>query len=332
LRRGIRSKPEVAQGTGETTHPFPPSARLAVWPSGRLAVSRSGRLRLQRYLVAYLFILPVLLLYLVFVLRPTLQTFWLAFYEWNGISIDREWVGLANFQRLLVDPIFWQALQHSLIWTAVVVTFNLVVGLIAAALLASSIRGRLFFQLGYFLPVVQASIVTAMIWRWIYAPTGVLNTGLETLGLGFLTRGWLGDFTVVLPALAIASSWMTFGLSVVILLAGMQSIDPTLYDAARVDGAGYARMFLDITIPSLRNTITIVILLALVDAFKVFDIIWATTEGGPIRATEVLSTYLFKEGFQKNQYGYGSAISVALSLIILVSSILNLTIRERGDD
>ena len=302
-----------------------------------VGTARAGRLRLhrhvlQRYVVAYLFILPVLLLYIVFVLRPTLQTFWLAFYEWNGISIDREWVGLANFQRLFVDPIFWQALQHSLVWTAVVVTFNLVVGLIAAALLAGSIRGRLILQLGYFLPVVQASIVTAMIWRWIYAPTGVLNTGLETLGLGFLTRGWLGDFAVVLPALAMASSWMTFGLSVVILLAGMQSIDPTLYDAARVDGAGYARMFLDITIPSLRNTITIVILLALVDAFKVFDIIWATTEGGPIRATEVLSTYLFKEGFQKNQYGYGSAIAVSLSLIILVSSILNLTIRERGDD
>jgi raffinose/stachyose/melibiose transport system permease protein len=306
-------------------------------PAEGVGAARAGRFHLhrhvlQRYVVAYLFILPVLLLYIVFVLRPTLQTFWLAFYEWNGISIDREWVGLANFQRLFVDPIFWQALQHSLIWTAVVVTFNLVVGLIAAALLAGSIRGRLILQLGYFLPVVQASIVTAMIWRWIYAPTGVLNTGLETLGLRFLARGWLGDFAVVLPALAIASSWMTFGLSVVILLAGMQSIDPTLYDAARVDGAGYGRMFLDITIPSLRNTITIVILLALVDAFKVFDIIWATTEGGPIRATEVLSTYLFKEGFQKNQYGYGSAIAVALSLIILVSSILNLTIRERGDD
>jgi raffinose/stachyose/melibiose transport system permease protein len=296
-----------------------------------------GRLRLrrhvlQRYLVAYLFILPVLLLYAVFVLRPTLQTFWLAFYKWNGIAPRREWVGFANFHRLLGDAIFWQALQHSLIWTAVVVTFNLIVGLAAAALLAGNIRGRLLFRLGYFLPVVQASVVTAMIWRWIYAPLGVLNTALETLGLGFFTRGWLGDFAVVLPALAIASSWMTFGLSVVILLAGMQSIDPTLYDAARVDGAGYGRMFLDITIPSLRNTITIVILLALVDAFKVFDIIWATTQGGPIRATEVLSTYLFKEGFQQNQYGYGSAIAVALAIIILVSSILNLTIRERSDD
>ncbi len=309
--------------------PYSQGIEGAAIPSRRFGLRRHV---LQRYLVAYLFILPVLLLYGVFVLRPTLQTFWLAFYAWNGVSVDREWVGLANFQRLVGDPIFWQALQHSLVWTAVVVTFNLGVGLAAAALLAGNIRGRLLFQLGYFLPVVQASIVTAMIWRWIYAPTGVLNSALETLGLGVLARGWLGDFAVVLPALAVASSWMTFGLSVVILLAGMQGIDPTLYDAARVDGAGAGRMFLDITIPSLRNTITIVILLALVDAFKVFDIIWATTEGGPIRATEVLSTYLFKEGFQQNQYGYGSAIAVALALIILVSSILNLAIRERGDD
>ena len=102
--------------------------------------------------------------------------------------------GSANFQRLLGDPIFWQALQHSLIWTAVVVTFNLAVGLAAAALLAGSIRGRLLFRLGYFLPVVQASIVTAMIWRWIYAPTGVLNTALETVGLGFLGPGMARRF------------------------------------------------------------------------------------------------------------------------------------------
>jgi raffinose/stachyose/melibiose transport system permease protein len=287
---------------------------------------------LRRYVAAYLFILPVLVLYAVFVLRPTLQTFWLAFYEWNGISADRTWVGLDNFRRLLDDAIFWQALRHSLVWTVVVVAFNLVVGLVAAALLSGNIRGRLLFRLAYFLPVVQASIVTAMIWRWIYAPTGILNASLEAVGLGFLARGWLGDFAVVLPALAVASSWMTFGLSIVILLAGMQGIDPTLYDAARVDGAGRRRTFLDITIPSLRNTITIVVLLSLLDAFKVFDIIWATTQGGPIRATEVLATYMFKEGFQKNQYGYGSAIAVALALIILVTSVLNVTLRERGDD
>src|SRR5215210_9183700 len=129
--------------------PYSPSVdRLEAAHSGRLHVRRH---QLQRYLVAYLFILPVLLLYLIFVLRPTLQTFWLAFYDWNGISVDREWVGLANFQRLLSDPIFWQAFQHSVIWAVIVVAFNLIVGLVAAALLASSIRGRLIFRLGYFL-------------------------------------------------------------------------------------------------------------------------------------------------------------------------------------
>ena len=266
---------------------------------------------LQRYLVAYLFILPVLLLYVVFVLRPTVQTFWLAFYEWNGISVDREWVGLANFQRLLGDPIFWQALQHSLIWTAVVVTFNLVVGLAVRRRSWRSIRGRLFFQLGYFLPVVQASIVTAMIWRWIYAPTGVLNTGLETWVWGFSPGAGSAISPPYFP-LAIASSWMTFGLSVVILLAGMQSIDPTLYDAARVDGAGYGRMFLDITIPVAAQH----------DHHR--------DPAGAGRCLQGLRHHLgddrgrtdprhgvlhlpLQGGFQQNQYGYGSAIAVALA-------------------
>jgi raffinose/stachyose/melibiose transport system permease protein len=171
-----------------------------------------------------------------------------------------------------------------------------------------------------------------MIWRWIYSPNGVLNTGLEMVGLDRLTRGWLGDFTFALPALAISSSWMTFGLSVVILLAGMQGVDQSLYDAARVDGANSRQMFLDITIPSLRSVITIVVLLSLIDAFKVFDIIWATTQGGPVRATEMLTTYMFKTAFQKNEYGYGSAISVAMSLIILLTSIAYTSVREHGND
>lgn len=291
-----------------------------------------SRYVLRRYLAAYLFILPVVLLYVIFVLRPTLQTFWLAFYEWNGISVDREWVGLGNFQRLLGDPIFWQALQHSLIWTAILVTFNLVIGLVAAALLASNIRGRVFFQLGYFLPVVQASIVTAMIWLWIYATNGILNTLLNSLGLGVLTRGWLGDFTLALPSLAVAASWMSFGMSVIIFLAGMQGVDSALQDAARVDGATPVRVFLDITVPALRNVITIVVLLSLMDGFQVFDLVWATTEGGPVRATEVLSTYMFKAGFMQSRYGFGSAIAVTLAIIIFVTSAVYLFVQERGDD
>lgn len=290
------------------------------------------RLRLKRYALAYAFMIPAIMLYAIFVLNPTLQSMRLAFYDWNGVSANKEWVGLDNFRRLLGDGIFWQALQNNLTWTVIVVGFNLVVGLGAAAMLASSIRGRLLFRLGFFLPVVQASIVTAMIWKWMYAPNGVINSILDFLQLGALSRGWLGDFTFALPSLALSSGWMTFGLSVVILLAGMQGVDRELYDAAQVDGANRRQMFFHITLPSIRNVVTIVVILSLIDAFKVFDLIWATTEGGPIRTTEMLSTYMFKEGFQKNQYGYGSAIAVVLSMIILVTSVIYAAFQERADD
>ena len=305
---------------------------LANMPRDRPHQGLLRRQAARRAGFAYLLVLPVVVLYGVFVLAPAVQTFWLSFFNWNGIAVDRTWIGLDNFQRLVHDKIFWQALRHTVAWVIIVVLFNVVVGLITAALLASKIRGRLIFQLGFFLPVVQASIVTAMIWRWIYAPNGILNTALNTVGLGLLTRGWLGNFHLALPALAIASSWMTFGLSVVILLAGMQGVDQSLYDAAIVDGASQRQLFLDITIPSLRSVITIVVLLSMIDAFKVFDIVWATTQGGPIRSTEMLSTYMFKQAIQQSHYGYGAAIAVALSIMIVVVAGTFVIIQERNDD
>lgn len=303
-----------------------------VQPHASGLLSEHNRHKWRRYLVAYLFVLPALLLYIIFVLRPTFDVFVLSLYKWNGISAVREWQGTANFEKLLADDIFWQALRNNLVWLVVILFFNVFVGLVAAALLSMDIKGRVVFRLAYFLPVVQASIVTAMIWRWIYNPNGLLNSALQAAGLGGLARGWLGDFTWALPALAIAAGWASFGMSVVLLLAGMQGIDQSLYDAARVDGANYAQTFRYITIPSLRNVITIVVLLAMIGAFQVFDMIWATTQGGPVRATEMLATYMFKKGIMENQYGYGSAVAVVLAIIILAFSVLNITLRERGDD
>jgi raffinose/stachyose/melibiose transport system permease protein len=306
--------------------------------AGRLRPPRTGllsqrtRQQWKRYLMAYLFLLPALVLYITFVLRPTIEVFILSLYKWNGISPTREWQGLANFTKLVADNIFWQAFRNNLVWLVVILIFNVLIGLVAAALLSMNIRGRVVFRLAYFLPVVQASIVTAMIWRWIYNPDGLLNTSLQAMGLGSLARGWLGDFTWALPALAIAAGWASFGMSVVLLLAGMQGIDQSLYDAARVDGANYSQTFRYITIPGLRNVITIVILLAMIGAFQAFDIIWATTQGGPVRATEMLATYMFKKGIMENEYGYGSAVAVVLAVIILGFAVINITLRERGDE
>jgi raffinose/stachyose/melibiose transport system permease protein len=294
--------------------------------------SQRTQQRWKRYLIAYLFVLPALLLYVTFVLRPTVEVFALSLYEWNGISKVREWQGTDNFTELFADSIFWEALGNNLLWLVVILFFNVLVGLVAAALLSMDIKGRVIFRLGYFLPVVQASIVTAMIWRWIYNPDGLLNSSLRAVGLGVLARGWLGDFTWALPALAVAAGWAGFGMSVVLLLAGMQGIDQSLYDAARVDGANSAQTFRYVTIPGLRNVITIVVLLAMIGAFQAFDIIWATTQGGPIRATEMLATYMFKKGIMENQYGYGSAVAVVLAVIILGFSTVYVSLRERGDE
>jgi raffinose/stachyose/melibiose transport system permease protein len=280
--------------------------------------------------MGYLFVGPALVLYLVFVIRPTLDVFALSLFEWDGINPVREWVGLENFARLFADEVFWRAFQNNLIWLVILVSFNVGMGLVTAAVLASRIRGRLFFQLAVFLPVIQAAIVVALIWRWMYNPDGIINRVLDAIGLGGLAQPWLGDVTLALPALAFAAGWAGFGLAVVLFLAGIQSVDPTLYDAARIDGANARQLFRHVTIPGLRNVITVVILLETIGAFQVFDIIWGTTQGGPIRATEMLATYMFKRGIQEGSYGYGSAVAVVFMVIVLVFAIVNLVIRERG--
>ncbi len=301
-------------------------------PGANRLLSGQTRRRLNNHLVAYLFVLPAVALYATFVLRPVVDVFTLSVYEWDGISPVRDWVGLDNFTKLLTDPIFWQAFQHNLLWLVIFVSFNVGVGLIAAALLSTRIKARFLFRLGYFLPVIQASIVTAMIWRWIYAPDGLLNSALGAVGLGDLAIGWLGDFTFALPALAVAACWASFGLSVVIFLAGLQGVDQTLYDAARVDGANSRQLLRYVTIPALRNTTTVVVLLQMIAAFQTFDIIWATTQGGPVRETEMLATYMYKRGFQQGEFGQGAAIAVVLCGIVLAFSAVYLVLQERGND
>jgi raffinose/stachyose/melibiose transport system permease protein len=321
-----------------------PSRKMAVvkQPAPGPSVNRAPRIgqrlriRFRRSwrttLIAYLFLIPGLALFTVFVLRPTVEVFVLSGYSWDGVSSDRTWIGLDNFRRLLTDPVFGRAFRNNLVWLFVVVTFNVSVGLVTAAVLARNVKGRLLFQLAFFLPVIQASIVTAMVWRWIYNPSGILNRTLSAVGLDNLARGWLGDTTFALPALALAAAWAGFGLAIVIFLAGIQGIDQSLYDAAKVDGANGRQMFFHVTVPQLRHVITVVLLLELIGAFQTFDIIWATTRGGPVGATEVLATYMFKRGFTQAQFGYGAAIAVVFMIIVLVSAAIAVAVREREED
>lgn len=298
---------------------------------------RGGRLRLikqgwRRSYIAYLFLLPGLALYLWFVIQPTLTLFGMSLTSWDGLAPAGTWVGLGNFAALFADPLFWQALRNNLLFVVLLVTFNLVLGLITAAVLARTGRGRLVYQLIFFLPVVQASIVTALVWEWMYNPDGIINRVLTGMGLGGLVRGWLGDPSTALIALALAAGWAGFGLSVVIFLAGLQGIDQSLYDAGRVDGASSRQLFFNVTVPQLRPVITVVLLLEMIGAFQTFDIVWATTKGGPFGSTEVLATFMFKQGFTDSQFGYGAAIAVTFMIIILLAALASLFARGRDED
>ncbi len=294
--------------------------------------SRRRHRAVKRSVAAYAFLAPGLLLYLVFVVRPTIELFGMSVVDWNGLSPIREFVGFDNFSRLFVDPIFWRSLANNLLFLSILVTFNVLLGLVTASALARVGKGRLIFQLIFFLPVVQASIVTALVWKWIYNPDGLANAVLSTIGLDSITRGWLGDPNTALVALALAASWAGFGLSVVIFLAGIQGIDHSLYDAAKVDGANTFQTFVNVTVPQLRPVITVVLLLEIIGGFQTFDIIWATNRGGPVGSTEVLATYMFKRGFTNADFGYGAAIAVAFMVIVLIAAVISIVIRERNDD
>ncbi|MEM1875151.1 MAG: sugar ABC transporter permease [Candidatus Hadarchaeales archaeon] len=277
---------------------------------------------------ALFFLAPAFFLYAIFVIYPTLDLFRFSFTSWDGVAPTKQWVGVANYRELFSDKIFWQSFKNTLVWTTIVLFINVFIALIIAALLAEPIRGRVWFQLAYFLPAVQAGVVTATIWRWMYQPQGVLNTFLRTIGLGQLARGWLGDFNFALPALAIAGSWMSIGVNIAIFLGSIQNIDPSLYESAKIDGATRFQLFRYITVPSLYHTIVIVLILSTIGAFKTFDIVWATTQGGPVRATELLATYMYKKGMLEVRYGYGSAIAVVLMLLIISLSAFYLFQRK----
>ncbi|MDJ1016039.1 MAG: sugar ABC transporter permease [Paracoccaceae bacterium] len=278
-----------------------------------------------------LFLLPALTIYIVFAIYPTYSVIEYSFTDWDGISPEREFIGWANYQRLFSDKIFWEAFRNTFVWSGVIIVINVGLGLVIAAMLARVWKARLLIQTCIVLPVVISPMAVATIWRWMYQPTGVINQVLESIGLGGFATPWLGSPDVVLYALALAHSWSTIGLSVIIFLAGLQAVDEDLYEAARVDGANALQQFRFVTMPALRPVTAVVFILTLTQSFKVFDIVWATTQGGPIRFSEILSTYMYKRGALENQYGYGSAIGVSLLVIVSIATIVYMQIQNKED-
>ncbi len=281
---------------------------------------------------AVLFLLPALLLYLVFMVWPFLQSFWFALTDWNGATATKSFVGLANFAELARDDLFRLALRNNAVWVVVGTVSPLVVGMVLALLLWNRPKGFTLFRTIFFLPHILLTVVIGIIWSWIYNPIfGILNIWLDGIGLDQVSRGWLGDPDTALYAVLIAAIWAEVGFVFVILLAGLQNVSRDLLEAATIDGANGWQRFKDVTLPQLANVLNVVTALLLIGGFNVFDIIFVMTSGGPANATQTMATMTYDEAFTQNRVGYGSAISLVMTAISLVASVVFLKLRERGE-
>ncbi len=282
---------------------------------------------------AILFVLPALVVYLIFMVWPFLQSFWFALTDWNGATATKTFVGLANFAELVRDELFHLALRNNLVWVVIGTVAPLVIGMILALLLWSRPKGFTLFRTIFFLPHILLTVVIGIIWSWIYNPIfGILNIWLDGIGLVQISRGWLGDPNTALYAVLIAAIWAEVGFVFVILLAGLQNVSRDLLEAATIDGANGWQRFKDVTLPQLANVLNVVTALLLIGGFNVFDIIFVMTQGGPANATQTMATMTYDAAFTLNRVGYGSAISLVMTAISLVASVVFLKLRERGEE
>jgi raffinose/stachyose/melibiose transport system permease protein len=277
---------------------------------------RTGRAPGEPRHAAYLYILPGLAAYLIFTFFPLLQTVRLSFYDWDGVT-PQKWRGFGNYRELWNTPEIRSGFVHSVELILFYAVFSIVIGLFLTALLTRfRVRGFLFFRTVLFMPQTIATVVVAQAFTWIYDPSGPLDEFLRKVGLGFMAKTWLGDFFWALPAVGLIGTWITFGLCVVLFLAGAQRIPSELYEAARVDGAGFVREFFAVTLPGLRNEIVVAATLTTITALRNFDIIYNTTSGGPGGETEVPSWLMFHNAFDINRVGFAASIAVVLTIII----------------
>ena len=281
--------------------------------------------------IAYLYVLPALAMYAAFVLYPLGRGLWLSFHRWDGLTAP-VWAGLENYRELFADPEIRGAFAHS----AVLIVFYsiLPVGLglfLAATLSRIRVRGLSAFRTLLFLPQVIPMVVVAVSWRWIYAPAGPLNEGLRALGADGLATPWLGDFTLALPAVGLVGTWVLYGLTMVLFVAGVQKIPRSLYDAARVDGAGPVREFFAVTLPGLRGELVVAVALTMIAALRNFDLVYMLTQGGPGTATTVPALEVYRGAFQTGRVGTASAIGMALALVIFAVTFLVTRLGDRGE-
>lgn len=282
--------------------------------------------------IAYLFLLPAFVLIFYFVCWPAIQTLQISFTNWDGIS-PKKFVGFKNYIDLFTnEPVFREAINNTVMWVIGGSTIPVWAGIVIANILVrGKIRYSKWFQMVFFMPQVISAVIAAVIWKWIYDPLfGPLATILDTLGISRPDAGWLGNPDLVMYSLFVIFLWGSFGYTTMLFTAALQSVDAQLYDASKIDGCGSWGQFRHVTVPGLNQTITTVTVLMAIGSFGVFDLVMATTKGGPGYSSYVISYYVYNQGFIVNRVGFAAAASIMLTIFILIVARTIIYFRERN--
>ncbi|WP_373889780.1 carbohydrate ABC transporter permease [Microbacterium sp. ASV81] len=264
---------------------------------------------------------PAGVLILTFLIVPVLLTFWLAFTNTRLVSPDPpQFIGLDNFANLFTDDTFWASLRNTIVFTIVIVPLQSGLALVLALLVNRRARGTTFFRTVYFLPVVTSMVVVSMLWLFMYQKDGLINVLLAKVGIS--GPDWLGDPHWSLIAIIVMSAWQAMGFHMIIWLSGLQTIPAELYEAASLDGASPWQKFANVTWPGLRATRTFILITITIAAFGLFTQINVMTQGGPLNSTTTLVFQAVRSGFQQQQTGYASAISLVFFVLVLVVTII----------
>ena len=278
-----------------------------------------------------LFIVPALVLFLIFNLYPLLRTIQLSFFEWNGIDKDMLFIGFAQYKHIIFNnPAFWKSMWNAAYITLLCLTLQNGLALLLAILVNRQIKGENIFRVIFFLPPVLSGIVVGLIWKFIYDGNfGILNTWLVALGFEqFKDFAWLSEIKSALSSVAVVHMWKGFGYGFIILLAGLQTIPNELYESAEVDGANKWQQFMNVTVPSMIPVFTMVSVLTVLGAMQIFDLIYSMTQGGPAGHTDVPITKIYQY-MNNGEFGYSTAMAVVFGLLLLIVSLIQFYISRK---
>lgn len=288
---------------------------------------RPRRTRARYALTVLAFLLPSALPLLAFTLGPMVAALWVSLTKWNLLS-PMKFIGLDNYTKLLTDSETRDVFLHTVYYIAGYLPLVYVGGLFLAIALNTALKGRSLLRGIYFLPVVTSWIVVALVWRWLLSPSsGVVNTVLGFVGIH--GPGWWTDPTWAMPSIILASAWKDLGFVMIILLAGLQAISPDMYDASKMDGAGWWRRLFSITLPLLSPSTFFVLVISLINGFQVFDQVYAMTGGGPNGASEVVVQQIYDLTFRYGRAGEASALSWMLFIVILAVTVIQVRGQKR---